>query len=320
MDLHSPALTLTALLAALVLLLCAQPGASLPILPTPSGRAPAPMKPTDVIIISEGRSGSTLFLALLAQFRESFVLFEPFHDYSPDQGPEGQLTGGMQSLLDCSYAKNLSTLNGVHWWPIHVFPGMPDDFRVRARQFALTQEDSATVYKKCTEIPFKVVKEIRFRGYIAESLPRSTPERAVKVIHLVRDPVDIALSQFIVGWSDSYNTIIQGICDSMTAALERLSSYPKEDILLVHYERVISSPIESVYEIQNFLNLTDDQITINPTQVANILMHSHDVAGDPASVWNKRMVDTRRRADIQEIFAQTCPSLLKTLYGNNEKR
>jgi hypothetical protein len=154
----------------------------------------------------------------------------------------------------------------------------------------------------------------------AESLPLSKPEAAVKVIHLVRNPVDIALSQMNVGWDESYDVIVQGLCDSMRGNFAQLSTYPREDVLLVHYEHILADTMTALHNIRRFLNLTEAQTAITPEKIASTLMLSHDVAADPASTWRKRSIDSERRGTVQHLFNTICPDLMQQLYSRDLSR
>lgn len=70
---------------------------------------------SNVLIVAEGRSGSTLLLGLLGLEKGTvFSVSEPWHDFPPDK--QKALPGlGLVELFNCSFASDMGVLSAVGW-------------------------------------------------------------------------------------------------------------------------------------------------------------------------------------------------------------
>ena len=225
---------------------------------------PVVVDPTKVLIISEGRSGSTLLMKMLADLNNTMILFEPFHDFSPEawngeQGPP--IPGGISSFFNCEFARmGLDVLNGVFWWPVRMEAWLPTtdtEYNYtalvwRAWEHQLNAQDAEQIYSACMRTERRVLKLIRFSGYVMDSfyeLPAAERE-AIQVVHLMRDLPSVVRSQEKVDWGDRA-TLVHVLCSHMEEQLPFLKQHPA--ILTVDYNVLMFDPVSVVRRISLFI-------------------------------------------------------------------
>jgi hypothetical protein len=152
---------------------------------------------TVVIIIAQGRSGSTALLNAVREAGEAFVIGEPFYRF---QHP----TQNYLSLLDCSFLNDPATARKVYWtFNCKQTPFIAQDPKrlFYCKQGLLDDAAIKVLLAQCLAANMVVLKTIRFLGS-THGLTTAMRVRGwtVKVIHLLRDPWAMLRSQLRAGW------------------------------------------------------------------------------------------------------------------------
>ncbi len=193
-----------------------------------------------VLLLAEGRSGSSVTLDILSQLPDAYVLFEPFRNFvKPNIGKFGTLR--YSQLFDCSFLRSEVTTNGVYW-PESCRRQASSRFmsagmRERCAAGVLSEEDRALMHAHCRRSQFVVIKEIRFRESATELPPVGGNFRLVM---LFRHPASVAESQARLGWFSGNGPVLaKHICDSLKSKLPLLK---RPDTLILHQEAILASP------------------------------------------------------------------------------
>eukprot|EP01147_Barroeca_monosierra_P002294 gene2294-8047_t len=152
-----------------------------------------------VIIVSNGRSGSTLLMSSLSRFPTAFDLSEPFGPWGKDY-----VTKGVQVFWPFSCHSSEA---------IKINP----DILNRCKQQKMLDEDFEFLFSICAKSCIRVIKTLRHHLYPLDLQQVKSIERmsSLQVIHLVRRPWDIVVSKYIHGWD--FNSTL----DSLSQALQK---------------------------------------------------------------------------------------------------
>lgn len=214
-----PTLRRSLSLAVMLVLSCA---ARARVATPPSTGAPQPVQDPElevsaVVLTAVGRTGSTLVSHLFGSIPGAFVLVEPYKRFftinlSDPPVPPAQASGvqppSLASLLDCSFASSLPVLNAIAW-PFMCMhssiaePGRVDAFRARCGDF--NAEDAADIRRFCLRARYRVVKTLRFSQVSPASRASlvslaARPKTSVRILHVVRHPFAVTLSQYEMAW------------------------------------------------------------------------------------------------------------------------
>ncbi|XP_052798272.1 carbohydrate sulfotransferase 1-like isoform X2 [Mya arenaria] len=243
-----------------------------------------PGKPKLLLIVAYLRSGSTFTSSLFSQQPDSFYVFEPLHmvlstvkkhmalryvNGTVRRFPKG-ITDNPQSLfrecLDpwfhCAFRKvdTASILDKFHLY----YSKSMKPFLLCVKQIKFL--NPLTRYsinhcigqteRKCNSAHLRVIKTIRLSMEMAHSLMKENEN--MKIVHLVRDPRAMFLSQ-------SNYKLIKG--NNKTSQFERLCSRIRDDVYftrqlletgnknvkLVRYEDIAFNPIKMTKELYKFI-------------------------------------------------------------------
>jgi hypothetical protein len=151
-----------------------------------------------------GRSGSTLAMELLASSENTFMIAEPYYNYAvsavqPMYLPPSEIPS-VQNLMDCTFLYDRITLDRVFWFfACDTIPWIKDN----ATLFSLCkngQLDSAMLQRRCMRADHIVMKVIRFPMLPQANVTLPYIPDDVKVLHFVRAPWDVVVSQRKAGW------------------------------------------------------------------------------------------------------------------------
>ncbi|XP_052798285.1 carbohydrate sulfotransferase 1-like isoform X2 [Mya arenaria] len=248
------------------------------------GPKPTPGKPKLLLIVAYLRSGSTFTSSLFSQQPDSFYVFEPLHmvvktvkkhmalryvngtvRHFPkgiSDNPQSLFRECMDPWLRCAFRKvdTASLLDKIHAF----FSKSMKPFLLCLKHIKffkpLTRYSINHCIRetemKCTSANLRVIKTIRLSMEMAHSL--MTENENMKIVHLVRDPRAMFLSQ------SNYKLIKD---NNKTSQFERLCSRMRDDIYFtrqlleagnknvkfVRYEDIAFNPIEMTKELYTFL-------------------------------------------------------------------
>eukprot|EP00039_Didymoeca_costata_P004912 m.77005 g.77005 ORF g.77005 m.77005 type:complete len:375 (-) comp12595_c0_seq4:39-1163(-) len=184
---------------------------------------------TAVVIAAVGRTGSTLISALFKMLPGVFVIVEPYKKFlrinlsDPKSPPApGVPIPTLASLLDCSFARSLTTVRALAWGFLCMHSKLTDSDYDQAGFFErckdptkLVQEDVDAIYQYCMRSNVRVVKTIRF-AQAGKSVIRSLQtlntkkNMLVRVLHVIRHPFQVMISQYKHAW---YETVRLRNCE-----------------------------------------------------------------------------------------------------------
>mmetsp|Transcript_13739 Transcript_13739/g.35256 ORF Transcript_13739/g.35256 Transcript_13739/m.35256 type:complete len:397 (-) Transcript_13739:52-1242(-) len=343
-------------------------GATIPTNPT------AVPHPQYVVVVAQGRSGSTLLGDLLCLHRpDVFGIFEPYHDF-PDvtvdaqplhrdgtAGPPRGLT--WQSLLDCSFTNDPDVLGAVAWRGqgrhkladqikhLHPHPeggrqwdAPPRPFR-EERLFRLRPgvgregfDARYTPYVKtaCQASQVRVVKTIRLAGPLlndfVETVGTVTPppeSPPLKVIHLIRNPVDVALSwqKFTQArearWKGppsvfDFDSRMRLMCSKSGDTIFALNAtFAPENMLVVRFEDLVATAVPTMSRIFRFIGLQFKQADEAAITAALRLMHGPglddaNVTGEFGVFGDNAVVKSRHGMGVSQTIKQITAETLTT--------
>ena len=258
--------------------------------------------PVNAIIIAENEAGSSLLLHLLRKIPRSFSLFEPFRNYKYNQ--QQTLQGTFDTLFNCSFARNGSILSEVVWPGVaraHVLRGlddtdMPDGFdldayraHLLATRQAFNKSESDPILRKCVDSSTRIVKTIRFTGYV-RILPKRTIDERLRVIHVLRHPARLVEAQaaagMLHGGNVSNETWVHGqikqLCDRVDGGIRSLQSQvPSSHILFLRFEDLVKAPAACVKIVYDFLGANYNLFTPEIERWVSDYTEDSPVATDP---------------------------------------
>lgn len=235
--------------------------ASAGVRPSPSSAEATPAnRALEVVLVAEGRSGSSATLDMLSAVPGAFLLYEPFFAFQPDSlhgAPKLELPGGYDMLFNCSFALYKSLVDRIYWGEAcrrsASSKWMSTGLKERCAAGNLTQMDRRAIYRQCTASRVRILKTIRFRGYIEETLPVARP--TLRVLHLLRRPADVAESRFRRGWMNYQRTkIAEEVCDSYRQKMTAFSRLSPAQFQRLRGEEIKKEPMDVARRIFAFLD------------------------------------------------------------------
>lgn len=157
-----------------------------------------------LILSSSGRSGSSFLGDIVSSFDDTFYYFEPMRVVNPGNNTKEETIEELRRIFKCNIRDNLfSTYHGTNTIMYSIEKscktGIGLQYKIeRARH-------------KCRTYPMMIVKTIRTRLEWITSLMDDT-ELGLRVIHLVRDPRPVRMSQKRLLFSSDY---IASACENM---------------------------------------------------------------------------------------------------------
>ncbi|KAL4220786.1 hypothetical protein ACF0H5_019054 [Mactra antiquata] len=243
---------------------------------------------TAVILLTYMRSGSSLTGDILQKSPDIFYIYEPLHkaDFIHRRGDTIHFINGSSLLhgqydlqhvyeetlygwLTCdlsrvyaqsffdkgflSYAHNfqgyLTCIRGVKYGTL-----MTRGVLYESKQF---MDCLKKLEQTCKSSKVKLVKTIRTRGAIAQSVFKRIPNS--KILHLIRDPRATIESQKYRNVCNRGMTLcIAEHCNRVrkdTLILQRMRSYTSNRISNVFYEDIASKPITTVKHVYSFIGI-----------------------------------------------------------------
>lgn len=201
-----------------------------------------------VMLISEGRSGSTTLMHTIRSASSAFVIAEPFYRFLNRNEPPPTL----QELFNCSFLES-PYLTKMVYWPYackesHYFK--MNEKVDACQEGKISFQDASELKKQCESAPIKLLKTIRFDG---ESNPFAEIIKDRKfnfqVLHLVRHPWKTIRSQIQRGWygMDADEIQVEEVakerCQILFRTSERLARViPANNILEVRHEDLYDDP------------------------------------------------------------------------------
>jgi hypothetical protein len=243
--------------------------------------------------LSIERSGSTMLLQMFNLINNSFILPEPYWNYSQVQKrPElDNAYPSIQSLADCSFALNKTTVSRV-FWPY----ACKNVYWVR-NNYSLSDNctngviDAKLVNRRCRSAHINLIKVVRTTELVRQyGLDNAIP-RHIKVFHLVRAPWKVFMGQAVLGWikppqdfkddtvlSDHETMVyhLNRICWQMLLSRQVLQSRDKADQLTVRYED-FESPDQfdrTIKRLYSFLEIDMSVQLMEATRVAKDLRYA----------------------------------------------
>ena len=222
-----------------------------------------PRPPTALLIISEGRSGSSTLMRLLATLPSTFLIAEPFFQF----GKDADLAPTYRNFFDCSFLKSLDVAKTVYWsYPCGESPYFKYYRRKKICKLSLFNEtDIAIIRQQCLNATVRILKTIRFHDF-HKSFPALLGVRTldVRIIHLIRKPFSILRSQVSAGWHGSgglalsdqnFTDAVYGRCKHINAThLYLRTVVPDDRVIHLRYEEMILNAQQTVADIVRFIN------------------------------------------------------------------
>eukprot|EP00049_Salpingoeca_infusionum_P020777 m.365142 g.365142 ORF g.365142 m.365142 type:complete len:338 (+) comp30171_c0_seq1:181-1194(+) len=183
------------------------------------------------VIVSVGRSGSTLLANILQQLPSSFGTLEPYRNHV--KAPRSFPLVPLGRLLDCSaYAEQQSTKNVVWDYPCRFNSILKTEQPYGScRRGLLNAAAFQKVNQACTSATFRFVKTIRLRDSQDLVFPDSCTSQ--QVVHLMRSPWHVALSLVRLGWVTIKDQTNQTILDALSERTERMCQFILRDRAII---------------------------------------------------------------------------------------
>ena len=156
-----------------------------------------------VLIVTSGRSGSTLVSSALGALPGTFSVLEPFYNYR-DALP-GDYAPPYSQMFDCSIFRNVSAaLSILSPYMCNYSPSITRSHMLRRRCLLgkLGASDIAMLLDECEGSRARIVKTIRFDRFYDLSFDKSAAFPTV--LFLTRNPWDVFKSQYALDWYGAY--------------------------------------------------------------------------------------------------------------------
>lgn len=235
---------------------------------------------TDVIIVGQGRSGTTFLGELFNQHPDIFYVFEPlkfqadrlnvniFYD-EETQKYQPEISSTLTSFLSCNLSSKKEILGDL----------MASSFRSQSKVLKenLSLDTSKTpdelsfnVSQMCHRFKHKVIKVLSGRlskmsietlqDVVKASLLR---KRELKIIHLVRDPRAVLSSWIKYFWikdfkDPHFERNVKRFCQTVKNNL-KLGENPPEWLRnrykSIQYETMVTEPLSTVHQVYKFIGI-----------------------------------------------------------------
>eukprot|EP00042_Codosiga_hollandica_P046229 m.483423 g.483423 ORF g.483423 m.483423 type:complete len:603 (+) comp57195_c0_seq62:182-1990(+) len=240
---------------------------------------------TNILIVTSGRTGSTMLSDVLSMIPLSYSFLEPYWGFNSNRS----IAPTYEDLFTCNVFQDIAIARKLMWnyeclndRTLFLFP---TGLRERCLAQNLTTQDFKILHEACLRAPFRIVKTIRFDIHFRVK----TANPSTRVIFLTRTPWAVIKSQFMLGWHNitvpsvnateafdgnhttaaANNTSIRssldlildaanGTCvhmmNSYMRLVKNLQATPESKRgLAVAYEDLINSPLQALQKIFDFV-------------------------------------------------------------------
>lgn len=230
-----------------------------------------------VLLISQGRSGSSFTSEIIDQDPDVFSVFEPLnslmfrhpgkieapnepkHPETLRQSYDYEAVLLIENFLSCRFES--LQIDDITNFQLRNLPGGRMLWNCLASKYKAKDAVQCFLHarRNCLKCPVKLAKVVRFRGRAVGTILERNPD--LKVIYLVRDPRGTISSQNVVFWKmDMQRTVnfTRYYCDTIREDLDAVEplfeTYP-DRIKLLRYETLADDPIRTSQELYAFLGL-----------------------------------------------------------------
>jgi len=239
---------------------------------------------TNIIILSQPRSGSSTIGQMFNTSPDAFYLFEPFRNI-PFSTP-----GVLQGILDCSIFKEKSVTERILWW-------------YAKKMMNWYHSENVDPESTCRSRRIHAYKTIRLRNVDKES--KLTVQdvskhlqsfgKQFKIIHLVRHPGAVWASQRKLGWrwKRDDETWINDICRGLNFDVDVLATLSGKtpEVLFVRYDDLVQDIRGTVQSILKFSDSENRDIESIVTRIEST--NSHLFVDKKGNVGKKKMFRTK---------------------------
>lgn len=212
---------------------------------------------TAVVLVSEGKSGSTVLGELFNQQPHAFYLFEPLN--SPTLW-DHHVEILERLLLECDIDADL--MKAIAWgYAARKMRWFRDNFTRKPKTSTYSTRNITLARKICREAPVRAAKVIRLDDI--PGLIRLSDERAdqIRIVHLVRDPRAVLVSRLKKKWIARDPTSFEAQARHLCSHLMRKSdsfSQSSRNVMLIRYEDWARNPHTTNKNIMTWLGLKYD--------------------------------------------------------------
>eukprot|EP00054_Salpingoeca_dolichothecata_P012172 m.67568 g.67568 ORF g.67568 m.67568 type:complete len:300 (+) comp19816_c0_seq1:62-961(+) len=268
-----------------------------------------------VLLIAEARSSSSFTLELLQSISNSFSFFEPFFSYQPSKTPLEALPGSYKTLFNCKLFTQQDLLDRILWSEAclrrNVLDWIDPQTRQRCLNHTLTWNDKFYIQQRCKASSVRIIKTVRFRGYVADELPLDDAD--LKVIHLIRRPSLISDSWLRKNWlGGQRDLIVDHLCQSMKRKIHGFDHLSARQFMRLRSETVLHNPEHAAQLLFTFLGV--DYGTTQQKLVLKSVARSKHLRKNKA---NTQQTSWPNIQWFDRKFGTTCPDVLK-YYGYSE--
>mmetsp|Transcript_3218 Transcript_3218/g.6079 ORF Transcript_3218/g.6079 Transcript_3218/m.6079 type:complete len:461 (+) Transcript_3218:187-1569(+) len=227
----------------------------------------------NVVMVSAGRSGSTMLSHYFMENPRWLYLFEPDNDFCCWNCSRlfHAYMDGIEAFFNCSFAFDDTLLQKAFWWNAVRLTHWPRELISRLNNTMerqgvfLSSDEKSRVHRYCLSKSRRVLKSICFdtpKSAHALATLATTPHRAMplKIIHLVRHPAAVIRSQIDDRWWEwCHNDVSQAaraVCKRMRAQIQEF-----EPLLLnsnvfmrVRYEDMARHQAPTIQAVAAFLH------------------------------------------------------------------
>lgn len=225
----------------------------------------------------------------------------------------------LASLYDCSFIENDDVTRAVMWKgqgrnkildQLGPFETPALGRRLRYQEFFNVSEYRHCLRRLCTQARVIVVKTIRLAGRILNRVDHDAVFKDIRVIHLMRHPVSVAISwnkmTIARRWKGitDLNDRVKMICNRYQNSLEVLQrNIPNERLFKIRYEDLIASPTPTIQRISEFVS-----IRVRRERIDKLMMIQH---GPKPPVISYNTTET-----LREDVVKACYMIIGTDYNN----
>ncbi len=281
--------------------------------PPPTTQLPhqAPSKIKGILLLTQGRSGSTLLGQIIQLYPEIFYLFEPREKKWSIENRKYVSCENMMPYFNCSFLyADLASLR-ASFWAQHLtsLKNIDPSFQLLSKNFTKAQDN---VYEVCAQ---KTVA-IKTIGRCIALPPSIINDKSnYRIIHLIRDPRAVMHSRLKIKWTHS--TDLRRHSKEMCEKVMNKAKLPVPKLTII-YEDLVQNPFQIATKVHEYIGWAGtEQESSTKRYIKKHMTNAKSEAYAFSTYKNATVMDAWTRNLTQEdrnIIESECKEVLRVYY------